>query len=153
MIKKNWFIAFFAIAVFLHAEAQVPRNAIYFELMGPGIILSLNYERYHYIGEKSHLGFNFGVGINGNKSDIYKPYVPVTLTYNLGARKNFLETGIGYTFSAVENEGATHIVIGYKKMVANSLMLKFRFSPFLVRSEDDYKIRPWIGLGILGYAF
>ncbi|MCB9189979.1 MAG: hypothetical protein H6599_11950 [Flavobacteriales bacterium] len=107
----------FTLVLTCKAFSQIPRNSVYFELMGPAVTMSLNYERYFIAGEKSHFGANFGLGLIGESNSANRPFIPLTLTYNLGANKSFFESGIGYTYSTTQQVGAAHFVLGYKRMV------------------------------------
>ena len=95
-----------------HAIAQIPRNSIYFELLGPGVILSLNYERYFSINEKSHLGANVGFGIymasqNGSKLTNLPTQIPYTIKVGNG---NYMAlSNPGQSYYITQNNTGTAI--------------------------------------------
>jgi hypothetical protein len=131
-------------------SAQIPQNGVYAELLGTGILATVNYERYFPITKNSHLGANIGLGFP-EKNYPDNPYIPLTLTYSLGSGKNFLETGIGMTYRT-DLAAKAHLVLGYKRMSQNGLLLKFRITPIMGTTNDRFVFLPWLGIA-LGYSF
>lgn len=137
----------------IECKAQIPKNNLYSELLGPGFIFSFNYERQFLLREKFHLCGNFGLGVALEKEDAF---VPMTLTGNFGQSKHFFEVGVGYTHRPNPDDGVFgHFVVGYKRIVKNGLSFKIRASPLIPlnnRDPDDIPVIPWGGISF-GYAF
>src|SRR6185436_9132251 len=91
-------ILLFTIAIFaacqLFAQKSFKRNIFYFEMLGNGLVLSLNYERQ--ITNKPGLGFHAGVALAGDK-----PAFPLGAKYlfDLSKQRSFLEVGAGVTIA------------------------------------------------------
>ena len=70
------------------------KNDVYFELLGNGIVASLNYERQ--LMDKPGLGVRIGVGyLSGDEK--FRLSIPVSANYLFKIRNNksFLDAGIG----------------------------------------------------------
>jgi hypothetical protein len=76
------------------AQKSFKRNTVYFEMLGNGLVLSLNYERQ--ITSKPGLGLHAGVGLAGDK-----PSFPLGAKYlfDLSKQRSFLEVGAGVTIA------------------------------------------------------
>ena len=74
-MRKTFFftIAIFA-AIQLPAQKPFKRNSLYGEILGNGLVLSLNYERQ--MSSKPSLGLHFGVGLGS-----HKPIFPLGAKY------------------------------------------------------------------------
>ena len=72
-----------------------PPQAVYAELGGNGIVLSVNYDRRF---NKRTTGFGFRAGL-GYSFDSYTPFVsvPLAVNYLMGRRNSFFEVGAGET--------------------------------------------------------
>jgi hypothetical protein len=82
-------------------QSSFRKNAIYGELAGDGIFLSLHYERQ--LGTKPGLGVHFGLG-NADIDENFAFTIPVGVDYlfNISNQKSFIETGLGVTW-AIQN--------------------------------------------------
>ena len=94
MRKAFFLIAAIFAAVQLPAQKSSKRNTCYFEILGNGLVLSLNYERQ--ITSKPGLGLHAGVALAGEK-----PAFPLGAKYifDLGKQRSFLEIGAGATLA------------------------------------------------------
>ena len=123
----------------LSAQDSFRRNTAYFEILGNGGILSINYERE--LSKQPGFGIHAGIGLGGDK-----PAIPLGITYLLKIRKSksFVETGLGITFGekyiwiskqfngAAANPYQMGIFpsVGYRHHTKYGLMWKLIYSPF-----------------------
>jgi len=134
-------ILFFSVAIFaacqLPAQKSFKRNAFYFEMLGNGLVLSLNYERQ--ISNKPGLGFHGGVALAGDK-----PAFPLGAKYlfDLGKQRSFLEVGAGVTFAEQDmwetnyNQSETNPYkagfipsVGYRYNAPKGFMWRINYTP------------------------
>jgi hypothetical protein len=80
------------IATNLAAQKSFKKNTFYAEILGSGMVLSINYERQ--LKDKPGLGYYFGIGLGG-----LKPAVPFGAKYliDLKNQKSYIEAGAGIT--------------------------------------------------------
>ncbi|MFH2141209.1 MAG: hypothetical protein ABIJ97_02210, partial [Bacteroidota bacterium] len=69
-----------------------PKNSYYVELLGNGILYSLNYERMIYQKNKMKLSARIGI----ESCEFLRFSIPVEFNCNIGKRKKNLEFGLGY---------------------------------------------------------
>lgn len=117
-----------------NAQNTFKRNEIFLELMGNGLLGSINYERQ--FGEKPGLGFRAGLGIYGQQPGFT---VPVGLNYLINITKNslFLDLGVGATYAS-NSDGTLYI----------SVKRQFPYTP---KTEFLY-VMPSLGLKIVTSA-
>ena len=140
-----------------------PPQAIYAELGGNGILLSVNYDR-RFNKRTTGLGFRAGLGYS---FDSYTPFVtvPVAINYLMGKRNSFFEVGVGETavfignvkdyggisigdedFTSKEVLLITALNIGYRlQPVKGGFNLRAGFMPLFVKSSTS--ILPYVSLG------
>lgn len=94
MRKSIFFSLIILVSVQLVAQKPFKRSMLYGEILGNGLVLSVNYERQ--LQETPGLGLFIGIGLGG-----IKPAIPFGAKYliNLGNKKSFLETGVGITLA------------------------------------------------------
>jgi len=92
-------IFFFSLAIIaaiqLTAQKSFKRNAVYSEILGNGLVISVNYERQ--LGDKPGLGLHFGIGLRSSK-----PIFPFGAKYLFGKQKSLFEIGAGVTVAERE---------------------------------------------------
>jgi hypothetical protein len=134
-------------------EERSANNSIYFELFGPAILYSINYDRvigdlalrvgFEYLSVSSGLTDNNGVVVN-NKASIIG--VPITASYiGIGSKKHMLELGGGVTvFSFGAGAGVLGADVNESALFVNpALIMGYRLQPpdggFLLRAG----LAPW----------
>ena len=102
------------------AQVKSKRNTAYFELLGNGLTLSANYERY--VFKKPGLAWHIGVGLGSNL-----PAIPLGFKYVFPFKnvKSNLEIGFGVTF--LESDG-------WKSTFGGSNSLKNPYQPGFIPS-------------------
>ena len=131
----------------LERGTGVTANAsqVYFELGGPGIIYSFNYDG-RFGKYENGIGFRIGVGGASVNGDGYVA-VPFQLNYLAGSRGKYLEIGMGATYDSgldlfgerdTQNGGSNHytygtFTIGFRKQPLGRKGFTFRaaFSPII----------------------
>lgn len=136
------------------ADDDEPRrpNALWFEALGAGFLITLNYQRTIAITPADQVAINVGIGPAFAKGDAF---VPLTLAYQGGSGRHLLELGLGYTHRADPGEAAfAHAVAGYVYRSPRGWIIKVRLTPlFTVRDPGDgARFLPWAGVGV-GRAF
>lgn len=139
------------------AQSTFKQNTAYAEIMGYGLVLSVNYERQ--LSHKPGFGIHAGIGLGGDV-----PAFPLGVNYlwNLGKQRSFLEAGFGITLAeagvysakldATENDRLTPGYIpsiGYRHHTPYGLMWKLIFSPAFSRYRN---VLPYGGFS-LGWRF
>lgn len=130
-------------------SAQPQRDALFFELGGPGGAFTISYERA--IGRISP---RLGVGATP-----FSLHAPVMATYRFSDRRGRFEAGAGAIFAAVSSASeqknfTSHVwpaaTFAYRLDFADApLAFRAAFTPIW---EPGSGIAPWIGLGI-GVSF
>lgn len=146
-------------------EPDTCRNAIYLEVLGPGIVYSINYD-YHI---SQHFGLRAGFSTwslpgHSRRQDTEIDLVsfPVTANYLSGDGSSQLELGAGVVpinfswglFSEVVKKTTVlgTVTIGYRYQPADGgLVFRIGFTP-LFNFDVPQPIQPWGGLSI-GFAF
>lgn len=155
---KKLFILAIGLSFFISAKAQYSK-VIYGELMGPGLLGSLNYDMR--LSEKED-GLGFRAGIGG----VFLPLIiekgitfPLELNYLIGKNnKSYLELGAGVSFLSIGSSSGTQSnelnttyafgTVGYRYAPANGgLFFKIAFNPLI-----GNVFVPYGGIG-LGYKF
>jgi hypothetical protein len=138
-------------------------QAIYTELGGAGLLLSLNYDS-RFSKRVDGLGFRVGVGYSFTNDPSFFT-VPVGLNYLLGRNGNYFEVGAGVTYVGLSSNNGdafvsignndltnktsflfTTISFGYRRQPING-GFNFRggFTPVFVEGQSG--IAPYISLG------
>ncbi len=133
-----------------------PKNAVYAELLGNGLIMSFNYDT-RLAGK---LGGRVGLGYVGGKGSSILT-VPVLANYLLGKNGRYFEIGAGITYLSAatdlfddeSNSGST-VLGAFSLMYRNQpvdggFMWKIGFAPVIA---EGVFVPYWVGVG-LGYAF
>lgn len=127
-------------------------NALWFEALGAGFLITLNYQRTIAITPADQVAVNVGIGPAFAKEDAF---VPLTLAYQRGRGRHLLELGLGYTHRADPDEPAfAHAVAGYVYRSPRGWIIKVRLTPLLAVRDpgDGARFLPWAGVGV-GRAF
>jgi hypothetical protein len=146
-------------------QERTANNALYVELLGAGIIYSVNYDRR--IGDlalRAGLGYwslSSGTSSTGGSASASWVGVPLSVSYNIGSLKHSFEVGAGVTihhFSGsasapgVESSGSGtlvfgHAIFGYRYQPPQTgFFLRAGFSP-IVGSGGQFLPWPHCGLG------
>jgi hypothetical protein len=149
--------------------ARTAQNIIFGEVLGSGLLYSVNYER---IIDKWNIGlrggasyFTYAVSSYGRSGNLVLVSFPIVASYYFGWRNHNLQLGLGatilYTGVATDSEGtkfeaersgaglAMSGVVGYRYMPRDGgISFGVGFTP-LVRAS---KFLPWGGANV-GYAF
>lgn len=140
-------------------------NTIYAELLGPGLLYSLNYDRMLTESLSGRVGFSvFSVDAEtsdpGQSKKVGVTTIPATLNYLIGKGSHKLELSGGLVFitasrkfngvSKIESSGALGTAgLGYRYHPVNGgFNFRLGFSPFF----DKDVFVPWAGMS-LGYSF
>lgn len=139
------------------------RNTIYAELLGPGLLYSLNYDRMMTENLSGRIGFsmlNLDAGKPGEPSKVNVTTIPVTLNYLYGKRNHKLELSGGLVFitasqkfdgvSSIEGSGSLATAgLAYRYHPVNGgLNFRLGVSPIF----DNNMFLTWGGVS-LGYSF
>ncbi len=127
-------------------------QAVYFQLLGSGPILSVIYDR-RFAKKPNGLGFSAGLGYVGAGGDgVFS--LPVELNYLFGRSTHFIEASVGTTYvSAAESVFDSdasgfmhHIGIGYRHQpTAGGFFFRGGFSPLIFAGE--FVSWPYLGFG------
>ncbi len=151
-------------------DEHVPSNALFFEVLGTGLLYSINYQR---MLDRIPLGLRAGVSFITYKvsnaqgsGNLLLATLPLLVTYYVGPPRHKLELGLGATliyFSASSDATGTKFegpgtglgiaasgVIGYRYVPeTRGVTFGAGFTP-LLRSPKGFL--PWGGASV-GYAF
>lgn len=124
-------------------------NAIYFELLGSGIIYSLNYERIF----KNHFTIRGGFSYLNSEGGVlsFPRYIfPVSSSYLLSTDEDsHLEFGLGVTFHRGNNMNGLFPVpiIGFREqdLINGGGTFRISFTPFIL-ADPKIKLYPFGGL-------
>ncbi len=149
MITKN--LMFF---LFLFIFMQINGQAVYIELLGKGLVNSINYE--HNFSRNSQ-GFNVQIGVGFAPSSLIT--VPASVNYVFGQKKHHFELGAGVTYingflwaddDSFGPDFGMHANILYRfEKPGRKIFFKIGATPFISR---NFQVGPWFGAG-LGYRF
>lgn len=133
---------------------NIRKNAFYFEIMGNGVVWSINYERIIPVSKKLVVSLRIG----GNE---YHGADTNDLSFNFigaagilyGKSKHFLDTGIGYTYFTGSPDRLIVLGAGYRYQRPKGLLIK-AIPMYVINSEkgDTFGNSIWFGLSF-GYAF
>ena len=138
-------------------------NVVDITLGGPGLFVSLNYSRKHYIRREYFLNVSAGAGSYPGIGGISLPH---QLTFNYGRGMNYFEAGVGgsYWRGIGFSSGNTDIissynlspVAGYRRDLYNDFVFRVYVNPlFHIAGDNFYEDRsvlPYAGIS-LGYSF
>jgi hypothetical protein len=153
------------------AEIEKPRakNAVHLELGGPGILYSVNYERFVLpkLSIRAGIGM-FGLRENTTGDSIGVLAVPVTAQYFLGKGAHHLELGLGIftggmwsdlnSYEKTETFGLIGgtATVGYRyQRPGGGFLFRIAFTPLLGGNRFaplGMPLQPWGSIGA-GYAF
>jgi hypothetical protein len=129
----------------LTAQKPFKRNTFYGEIMGNGLVLSVNYERQ--LRDKPGLGLHFGIGLAGDK-----PSFPIGAKYlfDLGNQRSFLEAGAGVTIAeqdiwevnynqpkADPYKAGFIPSVGYRYNAPKGFMLRMNYTPIFNKYRTE----------------
>ncbi len=173
VFKKSLGVIFLGAFMLLptKSRAQEAANTIHFELLGNGILYSLNYDRLFTHNLSGRVGYMY-LSVDATSTDPTDPKVsvsmsliPVTGSYLAGPGNHRLELGGGPVLALVSAEiedgvqgvsasGLASIVgiIGYRyQPMEGGFNFRVAFTPhFIINGPDP--VLPWGGLS-LGYTF
>jgi hypothetical protein len=138
-------------------------HAIYSELGGPGMLLSLNYDT-RFSGHEAGWGIRAGIGTNFGSSPSFIS-IPLGLNYLAGDEGNYFEAGAGFTYVDIDNvvpgqrfslfnkdyDHGSHLlfanaVFGYRRQPEHGgLNLRAGFSPYFGGGSGG--LIPYFSLG------
>ena len=130
-------------------------SQLYVELLGPGILYSINYDTRFGKKEKG-FGMRAGLGITYDQGD-GAFMIPVGLNYLTGHGGNYFEMGGGATLvtgDLLEGQGVYGFLsLGYRRQAYKKKGVTWRaaFTP-LFFFEDGFTLIPWAGFSV-GYRF
>lgn len=137
------------------SDAQnIRKNSFYFEIMGNGVVYSINYDRIILTREKTAIFLRIG----GNE---YHGAFTDTLSFNFivaagilyGGPSHYFEPGIGFTYFTGSPDRLVVLSAGYRYQGRRGFT--FRATPmFIINSEkeDTFGNCLWVGLSV-GYSF
>lgn len=156
------------------------KNTFYAEFVGEAATpFSIHYDRIINLYNLSFISVNAGFGYFPVRDEHIKYLlgIPVSISWNLGKKRNFLELGGGFTYNygfaakviyppgsrkeedvTIKSSVLGNFRIGYKyQNPSGGFFFKLGFTPFyelieLTGSEIDYSQYAFFGIG-LGYSF
>jgi hypothetical protein len=155
------------------AAATRPDNALSLELLGNGLLYSVNYERFVAMGGDGTLGIRvgasfitYGISSSAGAGNLVLATAPVVVSYYWGASAHKLQLGLGasalYVSAATDSTGqkfssseeglgiAATAVVGYRYLPARrGVTFGIGFTP-LLRAGRGFL--PWGGASV-GFAF
>lgn len=141
--------------------STISNRSLFLEVGGPGLAISLNYDKRFSDDKRNGWGFRIGTGYFGDGGNTVFT-IPFQVNYLMGSGSNLFEVGAGTTFlnSTGDNTGKTFIfdrvtgfigtaTIGYRyQPQTSSLNFRIGFVPIF----SDEGITPAGGISI-GYTF
>ncbi len=124
------------------------KHAIYIELLGNGLVYSVNYD--HKFG--TDWSGRIGVGFAAGDSDWFGT-MPILVNYLLGEGNTRLELGAGVLLGGGSDSGDSDsdvfgtLTVAYRKETANGTFFKAAFTPIF----DGHGFLPWFGISF-GYG-
>lgn len=136
------------------SSQSIKKNSLYLEILGNGVVWSINYERIIPLKEKMSMFLRIG----GNE---YHGEDTNDLSFNFigaagilfGGPKSYFESGIGYTWFSGFPDRLIALSAGYRYQGPKGII--FRATPmYIYNSEkgDTFGNSLWAGLSI-GYSF
>lgn len=129
------------------SQVKFKKNYVYTEILGNGLVLSINYERQ--LGNSPGWGIHFGTGLGG---DLPAFPLGVKHLWNLNNNKSFFEAGAGITIAEAglfdeKKQSADHIQmqaafipsIGYRHQTDYGLMWRVNYTPFFSSDRTEFK--------------
>jgi len=150
------------------SENLIRKNSIYLELLGTGMVPSVNYERI-FLRKFVSLATRIGIGYSPENYQKDVLSLPVELVALLGRKRHHLEIGYGFTFyweiynKKYHNQGNGNINqqffefprIGYRYTAKKGFVFRIGFTPVIQPFElsmFDRQFQPFGGVSF-GYAF
>ncbi len=136
-MKVFFVILFFLSLISANGEQshpdEIPKNYIYFNLLGDASITSFSYERLLLISPglklagKSGIGLNQELNIMGGSANLFAT-IPHHITSNFGKSKHHLEIGLGGTaiFGKTNEPYLLYPIVGYRFMPLRENKINFR---------------------------
>ena len=118
-------------------ETSRPLNNVYVNLFGDASMISINYERLHFVSGKVFLAGKLGLGANIESdlsSSVYPEEtgslttIPHHITANFGRKRSFFEFGLGGTIITgnIPRHYFMYSIIGYRLHPLQSKKMNFR---------------------------
>lgn len=133
--------------------ARTANNVIFAELLGNGLLYSVNYERFLSDDLSVRVGFGY-VSVNASSSDSSAHAslltVPVLVNYYVGGVNNKLQLGIGGTFvdvSAATSTAGSGAVSGTGFMPIATGVVGYRYIPHDGGFAFGVGLTPFVGPG------
>jgi hypothetical protein len=133
---------------------QIKGQAVYIELLGKGLVNSVNYE--HSLS-RTVQGFNVQIGAGFAPTSLVT--VPASVNYVFGSNKHHFELGVGITYingflwaddDSFGPDFGIHTILLYRfEKPGRKFFFKAGATPFISRNLN---IGPWFGAGI-GFRF
>ena len=141
---------------------EIAQNSVHLELLGNGLLYSLNYERalYKSLNARAGIGYYQVSEIGDGGDNVSLTTVPVMINYLLGSKSSKIEVGIGacFVFASANFEevasvsGSTTLgtaTFAYRyQRPEGGIMFRAGVTPFF----GDIGFQLWFGIGF-GYAF
>lgn len=133
-------------------------SQIYFELGGPGIIYSFNYDG-RFGKHENGVGMRVGIGGAAISGDGYFA-LPVQINYLIGTKGKYFEIGGGVTYAPglelFESENSTYgtLAFGFRKQPLGKKGFAFRvaFTPIIGFDDEGPSFLPFAGVS-WGFRF
>ena len=160
------------------SEIRSPRkkmNAFYLELMGAGLLYSLNYERaliktklvsvhvrvganlsYHQEDKPDSSFASISTKVFPDSSNLFRygnrfllpHYIPLSLASTFG-EVNKIELGMGFSYNPVGSAGRDSFIfgeIGYRREDEKNVLFRLTFTPILEMNTNDFS--PYVGISL-----
>jgi hypothetical protein len=162
---------FLFLSIATQSRAQEAANTLHFELLGNGLLYSINYDRLFSHSFSGRIGYMY-LSADATSEDLTDPKVtvsislfPITASYLAGAGNHRLEIGGGPVFALVSaevNDGVQGVsgsglatltgIFGYRYQPADGgFNFRIAFTPAIVVHGDE-PFLPWGGMSF-GYSY
>ena len=132
----------------------VRKNSFYLELMGNGILYSVNYERIFGDGKIKPFLRIGGNEMHFDDSDTLRFFFVSEAGLTMGRSKNLFDLSLGYThpLSVLDEDRLFFIRAGFRYMGPGGLIVRFAPMYAINTQEGDVFSGVWFGAA-LGYCF
>ena len=143
-------------------QIGIKQHSIFLELGGSGLWYSLNYDRILRTYENDAITGRIGISYFGDIDD-NAITIPVSSSYLLRIKNNYLELGGGPTFLLSFDEKIAGMgllgIIGYRHYIKKNdrWMYRITFNPFFAEYSSDKHYLNWVGIpwagASIGYSW
>ncbi|HWZ14587.1 MAG TPA: hypothetical protein VNW95_05055 [Mucilaginibacter sp.] len=109
---------------------------IFFELYGPGLTISANYDT-RFSQKRDGLGMRIGVGYDGSNSPGVV-MLPIQVNYLIGKNTRYLELGVGLTLLSANDDGLPFNSKGTSGLTIGTMTFGYRYQP--VNSGFSFRV-------------